>query len=271
MGFLQNLRRKRAQKKQLGKMPKEINFLFERHSAKGVADKTIKAMKEHDIILLEYTPETMKLIENLGPTKAASHVRYPEEENKLFREVLKQKRLHGKKIIFYDKWNRKMKRKMEEIEQKADEGDIIGMQKAMAEFAEMRDKENIKRIRKAIEENPEKKILISAGATHSPLYHELKKELKPYEKQGKVKINRSFSGGKSEREMKFNPLEQIVRMFRFKKNITPEDWKKIHQMEKEARKLIEKQEKLIEKYMKEEGLSKKQAIAKAHWETIKEE
>ena len=257
--------RQLLQKKKRKPAPKEVIFGFEEHTAKAV-DEEIKRIRESDVIMLEHDPKILKMIDYLGAKATSRYFRDQEMMHKLFKEIVKA-RMHGKEVIFYDKLGSKERKSQKAIKEKASQEDIIGLQRENAEFVRERDRKNIERILKELKKHDGKKVFISAGAMHTGIYHGIKKELDS--KQTRVKREFYSERAKGRNKIRYTPLEQIARIFLFKKNLTREDEKKIKQLEKQAIKQQELMDKKVEKYM-EKGMPKKEAMAKAYGEWTKE-
>lgn len=260
-----------------GKKKTEILIGFTSHYP-SVAEKEERYMKNADVILAEMPPDVVEgLAKGRSIEALALGYRYPEQFKKRLTQ-LKKSMDEGKTVIGYesfykqDAWTPLEYRDLQYLEEEAHEAlrarDTERFAQVMAQFNEMREHKSVEWIKSNLTRFRGKKIYIEAGENHTPIYHQLKKELKP---RGISVESVHANKGLYEHpriKAKYPPSDQLMRIYRFK-TTSSKNWEKIRELVRQDREFREAQDELGRRYEWGKGLSHESAIERSELDLLR--
>lgn len=250
--------KKRKEQKKEKEKETEVEIGFQQHLPK-FAEREKKKMEKADIIIPEFSESEIKKLrkaeteEEINKIAKETSSNYPEYTITLFKELKKQME-KGKEIkgIQFPA-HRISKEKLEELKKQGRKEEIHDILTLETFDSMKRESKRAEKLKELIKNNPRKKIYISAGAAHTPVYHEVKKELGDKES---INIKRKHHTEKDlpgRYKKVYNPRQQLSRKIKFR---TKEGEKILELFELRSQKAAEKRglkEKLTKRYGKEEG------------------
>jgi len=171
----------------------EIVIGFTQHLPSFV-DKELANMRKADVILFEYTTHGIEFLKRGGitPHMLAQKSYFPDSAERIYRG-LKELSDEGKTVLGYEDrhnpqiWSNKERAKLSDLEEDIQYAfksrrqfkgrNFLKSAEALAEATRLRDDKTLKWIKDNLPRFEGKKIYISAGSLHTPLYHALKREL----------------------------------------------------------------------------------------------
>ncbi len=232
----------------------EVTIGFTMHYPSFVK-REMAQMKKADVIFIEGPDRLIKDIRaGKSPKELVKDGEFFEEEYaKKYSTKLRKIIDSGKTVIGYENMGNKRYWKPEDVRRVLDLQDITdwaietknqwAFASAEAEMVKMRDKRNAAWL-KANVPLCEGKVYIDAGALHTPIWHELKKE---FEKKG-IPVKAEFlAHGKFKNrqiKMKYSPTERLIRTIMFDTSALG-NAERLYQLLNEDREFREVQSKLI--------------------------
>jgi hypothetical protein len=259
----------------------EITIGFTHHTPSFI-EKELENMRKADVILFESPTYRIEQLKEgtIDPYQLASTTNFPVSAERMYRS-LKWMSAKGKPVFGYEDFNNplfwsneeraKYKRLKDETEsffkprKDFSEGKILKSAMAVAELTNMRDKKAAEWIKHNLPKFEGKRIYVSAGSTHTALYHTLKRELEP--KGVSVKplfLAKGFY--KDARTMeKYSPYSSLGRALAFKTPSSRNE-RELKKRLKDAKSYLKKAFKLSKKYAK--TMPWEYALERAELETI---
>lgn len=166
------------------------------HHTPSFIEKEIKNMEKADVILFESPTYQIEQLKTgiIKPDELASISNFEVSASRMYRS-LKDMSDKGKPVFGYDDfnnpqfWSNKDRARYHQLTDEIESffkpkkdfsrGTILKSARAFAELTRLRDKRNVEWIKHNLPKFEGKTVYISAGATHTAIYHSLKKELEP--------------------------------------------------------------------------------------------
>lgn len=227
-----------------GGLPKEVIFGFESHAPQHV-EKKRPFVERADVILVEDLPQFIKKLRTTSPELANQpqtikiqgvpyqyRPAFPEYTEKYY-SLLKEAMERGKTVIGTDlQATKKIGELGEQMQTASHLGNAMRKAAAWARYNQAREKKRLDWILKNLHKFEGKTVYIDAGNVHTPLYHDFKRMLVKKGLADKIKVTREHLarpdlGGQIE---KYNPFDQMKRIFRFKKKLTEKDHERIAEL-----------------------------------------
>jgi hypothetical protein len=252
----------------LEKKKTEIIIGFEEHTKKYLG-KATPDMKKADVIFLEMEPEFFRSIflnKQITPEEALNNKKllkgvaaYDKRELSILRNLWKD----GKSIASWDVGKNSVK-KYPSLTRAINLREFAINQ---ANSLRKRDELGAATITKYLPNFEGKTIYVRAGAMHTGLYHQLKKELEPRGVSVKATFLTKGKYGNGGTSIKYTPLEELIRIFRFNTK-SARNKERIKSLIDEHYRHQQDVFNLVKKY-KNEGLNEDRAIRKASVELVR--
>ena len=253
----------------------EITVGFASHFPES-AERALKHMKDADVILVEMPAKIIKELARGAPLHFLTEGTMNTEYEEAFLSGLKRKMEEGKIVKGYEsvydpgRWTKEEFNELMESKRKADiglvRGDIASFAENFAKFNKMREAKAVGWIKRNISMFNGKRVYIEAGASHTGLYHMLKKDLgsKGITVKPDFVDKSNYSRGILD---KFAPSDQMARMIRFN---TPssKDPAMLARLAQEDFGFREIERRLKEEY-RMRGLSRERANEMAHFGALR--
>ena len=253
----------------------EITVGFASHFPSS-AERALKHMEDADVILVEMPAKTIKDLAKGAPLYSLTEGTINTEYEEAFLSGLKQKIEEGKTVRGYEsvydpgRWTKDEFRELMESKRNADislvRGDIASFAENLAKFNKMREAKTVEWIKRNMSMFRGKRVYIEAGASHTGLYHMLKKDLGPKGISVKSDFIEKSNFGRGMLD-KFAPSDQMIRMIRFG---TPSSKNPaaLARLAEEDRGFREIESRLKEEY-RMKGLSRERASEMAHFGALR--